>query len=534
LPLVVSKKLYIIRLSVLMLSGIYFPLAGASQNFIQRGYAVVTHEAFNGSSGNFSFSVYNLTTSAAQLPGSLYEPTIIHPFTNDSLTWSSDSVGTVFGTTFDADGNIYLASTSSFLIKKTGNANHGGVYKVDAPTGYCHPFIYSGFSPMWIDSFTIPNTGPALGNITYDRWHNQLFLTNHEDGMIYRIGMNGKILERYDPFLNDNGAPGFCQLGERLWGLCVIAQPGNMYRVVFSKWNEDALAISSGFNEIWSIDINAQTGAFGTSLVKEFNVPSFPGENFSYPVSDISFDGNERILLSEKGQENDTNCSPHRARLLEYKRSGNNFAFIQEIYLGRHGTFQNSAGGNDYGIFDPNRSDCILNNFIWATSDAIFLNDAQYGSIYGFLGVPYSGNSNIPSAPDFVQNEGMFADYNGLYSDIPKMRFGDISIYRIDTCGLIPDTTVEFICPVNECSLPNVISPDGNSVNDTLVFNCIHPGECDASLDVFDRWGNSIAHFDNYDNSWSPQNIADHNLIYYYVVRFHQSGKCFRNFLHIR
>ena len=51
------------------------------------------------------------------------------------------------------------------------------------------PFIFTGNGAN-----EIPNQGNGLGNIAYDKWNNQLFITNFEDGNIYRFDMQGNLL----------------------------------------------------------------------------------------------------------------------------------------------------------------------------------------------------------------------------------------------------------------------------------------------------------------------------------------------------
>jgi len=43
------------------------------------------------------------------------------------------------------------------------------------------------------------NTGASLGNIAYDPIHNQMFVSNFDDGKIYRLDMNGNVLSTFQP-----------------------------------------------------------------------------------------------------------------------------------------------------------------------------------------------------------------------------------------------------------------------------------------------------------------------------------------------
>ncbi len=134
-------------------------------------------------------------------------------------------VGQVFSITLDdapdetgaLAPNIYLAATSAFGLNlvvpdasgnpvrsKTGAANAqfmpgqwgmaggqpggpGTIYKVDGTTGQITPFA------------TIPgNTGAGLGNIAFDPASQQFFVSDLDNGLIYRIGTDGAVIDSFD------------------------------------------------------------------------------------------------------------------------------------------------------------------------------------------------------------------------------------------------------------------------------------------------------------------------------------------------
>ena len=69
----------------------------------------------------------------------------------------------------------------------------GTIYKLDPRAGYMpRPFANITLNGR-------PNTGAALGNIAYDRWNQQLFVSDMETGMIHRIrSSDGADLGFYD------------------------------------------------------------------------------------------------------------------------------------------------------------------------------------------------------------------------------------------------------------------------------------------------------------------------------------------------
>ena len=152
----------------------------------------------------------------------MYHNEMPNPTGNPADEWTHTNLGQVFGIALDdlAAPNIYVTSTSAYL-RSSGS---GHIYRLDGLTGAISVFAI------------LPNSGQGLGNIAFDRAHRQFFVTDHEDGKLYRIDRAGVVHQMFDPFLPDDGRPGFAPLGERLWGVGVFES-----RVYFAVWSEDAL-----------------------------------------------------------------------------------------------------------------------------------------------------------------------------------------------------------------------------------------------------------------------------------------------------
>ena len=144
-----------------------------------------------------------------------------------------------------------------------GSGGSGRIRRVDGTTGAIALFAEL---PNVIGTSGRP---PGLGNIAFDAAHQQFFVTNHEDGMIYRLDMVGTVLDTFDPFNPDDGAPSFCPLGERLWGVGV--HQGRLY---FAVWAEDTTRPSvTEANTIWSIAITPGGPLDPSDLTLEVTVP---------------------------------------------------------------------------------------------------------------------------------------------------------------------------------------------------------------------------------------------------------------------
>ncbi|MCP4932978.1 MAG: DUF11 domain-containing protein [bacterium] len=277
-------------------------------------------------------------------------------------------VGQVFGVAIDdaEQPNIYLTATSAFGLHRTKDnsdwmegmwglkAGPGAVWKLDATRGY---------APQLFSSITFKgrqNTGASLGNIAYDRWNKQLYISDLETGMIHRLSLDdGTDLGHYDHGLT--GRASFfdtisgqqkslpkqafdtrskaqiikCASGEfsrnaacwnyadfrrRVWGLGVRKDPkSGEVRLYYSTWSAQGFGTpefagartQEKQNALWSIEIH-ENGSFNKASIKrEFILPYFftshadtKRASKSHPVTDIAFPkcSNAPIMLvSERG-----------------------------------------------------------------------------------------------------------------------------------------------------------------------------------------------------------------------------------------
>lgn len=277
-------------------------------------------------------------------------------------------VGQVFGIAIDdaEKPNIYLTSTSAFGLHRTRDnadwmegmwgrgAGPGTVWKLDGSAGYAP----QPFATITLDGRQ--NSGAALGNIAYDRWNKQLYVSDLETGMIHRLrASDGAELGRFDhgiearasfvdavtgqqqsltpvAFAPDtaariNDCPGgpfsqtpacwnLADFRRRVWGVGVRkdADTGEV-RLFYAVWSSQgfgnpefaAADDSEKSNSLWSIAIR-QDGSLDTGSVRRETVlPDFftnPADigraGKSHPVTDIAFPKCSRrnvMLVSERG-----------------------------------------------------------------------------------------------------------------------------------------------------------------------------------------------------------------------------------------
>jgi hypothetical protein len=307
---------------------------------------------------------------------------------------TAGEVGQVFGVALDDDETpaIFLSATAAFGLHRVNiggsqtdwmpgmwgpDAGPGTIYRLDVDNG----FLADKFADIMLNGR--PNSGAALGNIAYDRWHKQLFVSDLETGMIHRLDAeSGQDLGHYDH--GANGRPGFLDawtgqsqsLGpiafdpstsakvdscsgdftrtpecwniadfrRRIWGLGVRQSENGETRLYYSVWGSDALGspdwVASGDdrrNSVWSIGIGQNGDFVQSSVRREFFLPAFwpstpeMGDKAgnSNPGSDITFPecGPQNVMIvAERGgmrnlglDQPEPFARPHESRVLRYE-----------------------------------------------------------------------------------------------------------------------------------------------------------------------------------------------------------------------
>ena len=359
--------------------------------------------------------------------------------------WVRSKMGQVFGVALDDMGNIFTAHTAIYFQDTIGSigGQPGQVYKVNSVTGAATVFatLPNNSDPAIAASAGINESYPGLGNLCFDTTKQMLYVTNFEDGRIYRIDAGGSCISTWDhatgvvadcsPEAGD--AIGAAPLGERVWAV----QSFNG-RVYYSIWFNDLTNTNPGFaNEVWSVACDA-TGEFiaGTEQL-EVTMPPYLGNPYSSPVSDISFGPQGQMMCAERSMYTDSqsgrfDSSAHQSRALEFvclpgalwEPSTNIFNVGDPLYG------HSSAGGCDYSYASS------PDDRVFVTSDAIIL---AANAVYGIQGLPQSGGG-VPNSLliDMDADVLDFDDKTGLGSV-------EISCPTIqdDRCAIISNEEIE-------------------------------------------------------------------------------------------
>lgn len=344
--------------------------------------------------GGFVLTVFDLGDAAGAPTDSHF---LLDRYSHAS--WTQNTLGSIFGLTVDGDGAIYVSATKSWYMDVMGPAGWGGVYRVDPVTSAVTTFAQ------------LPNSGSSLGSITFDCEHDQFFVTNFEDGKVYRLDMNGNTLGTYDHGTPFNGsAP--AQLGDRPFAVEVHA--GRLY---YSLWNDDQGSPSGTLaNEIWSVELDFAGAPVASTALLEIELPTFYSNSWSSPVSDLRFTGEGTMLLAERSLTSIDFSGAHDARLFEYECQDGGWVQMPKTF--EVGIIPNSvSGGVDF-----------TSDRYWVSADAMHLGSPD--TMYGMQGLPIAGGSTVDS---------LLVDYQDNLTNQDKTLLGDLVI--------IPEDTAAVVCP---------------------------------------------------------------------------------------
>jgi hypothetical protein len=217
-------------------------------------------------------------------------------------SWLVDSIGNVFGITTDDVGNIYVTASSNYStdffnipsVIRYGDIGGGAsdlnaagtIYKLDGLTGQASVFAVLPQQPITIENVTceggiLPSvvreeTGPGLGNIAFHPFTGQFYVTNFEDGRIYRLDDMGNILDSYDPLFYDVGEENVPILEDLTYGITVSPDGTELFFGTVGDELLDSL-FSQIYPRVYSIGLNSD-GSFAGSIDNTF-VPG-PYDNY--------------------------------------------------------------------------------------------------------------------------------------------------------------------------------------------------------------------------------------------------------------
>lgn len=319
-------------------------------------------------SASFVCGLLDLRNPTAPLYGTnggaapLWNPPMSH-----EANWTAEHLGIVFGTEIDKDGDMYLAAGglyptgwggAGFYVRygnlgggATSLAAAGTVYKIDRNTGV--PSVFTVLPQQATTLVPGFSSGPGLGNIAYDADFDQFFITNMEDGKIYRVGAAGgaPIGTAFDPLTADNGAAGMPPIAQRLWGISVFGK-----KIYYAVWNTGN---TTDPGKIRRVDLDGTGAILPGTDVEILTVPgsstlSGDWNTVQAPVGDIemSADG-KTMILAQRTQRNWGSyiaTSNHAGKVFIAKLTGATWAVTNTLETGNSWGHGETYGGTDFGM----------------------------------------------------------------------------------------------------------------------------------------------------------------------------------------
>ncbi|MBV0913819.1 hypothetical protein [Anianabacter salinae] len=401
---------------------------------------------------------------------------------------SAAQIGQVFGVTLD-DGldaagkpgapNLYATATSAFGLQllletdtevtrtKTGGvgvrfmqgqfgaedgAGPGTIWKVDGATG-----VISMFANVTLNG--VENSGPALGNITFDPISRRLFVSDLQTGMIHGFGLDGREVDQFDhgvlartatrlvPVAHDPARrialtdPGFLANEPATWG---FALPERQVWGLAVRDRRLFYSVSAG-PEIWSVGL-----ALDGTIQKDARVEIRVVAPVADPVTDITFDADGSMFLAQRGAEAaaydyTSLATPERASVLVYtgkKRPDGTYEWAAdagEYPVGFQGENRNTNGGValGYGYYPDGfikYDSCEA--MVWSTGEML-RESAEHAARLGDPGVVHGlqGTDKTLIKPANVPPfKSYHIDYDELYTDdMFHGHMGDVAIWA--KCG---------------------------------------------------------------------------------------------------
>lgn len=357
----------------------------------------------------------------------------------------------------------------------------GSIWKINSKSGKVSKFVD-------IKLNGVSNSGPALGNISFDSKHKQFFVSDLDTGMIHRISSKGKDVEYFDHGISarksynlkqiphnplnianinskdfdttNTNTWGYAKIGRRIYALSYIQD-----RVFYAVYNGEKIP-----GEIWSVGIDTK-GRFSKDIHFEVKLDKLK-ENL--PITDMVLTDDGQMILSQralnKGSYDMSDFTQNKkAQTIKYHLKIPNEGYLQrwyekpqEYYIGFNKDYRKTAGGVSLGYNYNNKGQIdykLCNKTLWVSGENL-RDNIEFNLI---LGENISGIQGVPSVLTSVNKPS----WNSLFLSSTKRTYqtkghlGDIEIYQkpcVCKCSTVNYTnllTKKTIYPFSHPSMPN-------------------------------------------------------------------------------
>ncbi len=336
----------------------------------------------------------------------------------------------------------------------------GSIWRVDGTTGQVTLFA------------NLPlNTGPGLGDIVFDPKTRHFYVSDLDNGLIYRLAANGDLIDSFDhglmgrpasglvPVIDDGKRadiedPAFDSTNPATWG---FTQPERRIGGMAIYGGRLYYAVLAG-HQVWSVGLT-EAGAFADDARWELDVTGLSGTG---PITDMLFDDEGRMVLAQRGEQRGSYdfsvfAEPQRSEVMRFRRetpdnpaTPSAWVAAQDAYaIGMLPDHRFADGGIALGYRHDERGALRAGTCgatLWSTGSRLRAsNDADPAAslsidVHGLQG----NDAKLTQPQNTPPVQSYFVDYDILFGDPEKAgHVGDVEIWQ--PCGG-PD----FTAPVGD------------------------------------------------------------------------------------
>jgi gliding motility-associated-like protein len=402
-----------------------------------------------------------------------------------------------------------------------GGTYVGGADDASSSVGECEEYCFSenaGSLPAWVNGYnTIAASGPSVGVMVEPGTYipEESFLTE-----LAGCPLNGTwTLTVRDNLGIDDGW--ICE-----WGIFFEASLNP---------NSETYAPSIT-SEQWLSDPTILTGDNDTAIIV---LPNAPGTNsYTFEVVDnfgCTYDTSINVVTQAgpsiiPGGETCDDFFQFNSTYAPSSNGGSGDGGGTWSYTGPgnaaitpNSTFVNAT-------FTPDQNGVYLFTFIdnrcgdTLTEEVTFLED-PIASVFGDIAV-CEGDTAFFYTDTQVGTSIAWTSPNGTLISVDPTAWGtEDGLYTMSLTNICSTDTVGINLEVEICSVPNVITPNGDNSNDYFYTKYADTYD-DVNLIIYNRWGRVVYKTESYDNTWNGKDMGDKQLsdgVYFFVMTWNEA-----------
>ncbi len=396
-----------------------------------------------------------------------------------------------------------------------GGTYLGGAYDNNTGNiGVCEEYCFSmapGSWPAWVNGYnTVPSTGPSAPGPMVEPG-------TYEPEESYAPALSGcPINGTWTLTVRDNLGIDDGYICE--WGIYFIdsLNPNSEAyspTIVDEFWHTDPTIVAGGSDTAvvvvptglgtWPYTFEVED-SFGCSYDTTVNVEVIPGPSISV-VDSIACNGGSVQFTNTYAPEGGTWWGEGFGTMTFYDPAGNPTT-----------TFINPSADVDvngpYVIYfnDIQCNDTVSVN-VWFNDDPTL--DIPIDSVEICSDDEFTITTVTTGVNSYLWNN------NATTDSITVNQTGIYSVTGTGFCGTVSD---QMYVLVEDCDVPNVITPNGDGQNDVFYTNFANHYS-DVQLVIYNRWGRVVWKTDSYDNSWNGVRMNGNPVsdgTYYYVMKW--------------